>query len=441
MKEDLFAGYREYVRENPGEFSRKYRSAREKVKESSARYLGQPIDFLFQPMFLTGEDLGRLKEVIAKLTAILDKTVDHYRKDKEFREAFPFTDLEEDLILVEPGYDNPYPIGRFDVFFDFAGQIQFCEFNTDGSAGMNESRVLQKVFRASEGLGFLDERYEVSTYSPMENLIDTVLKDYRDFTGVRGDPETVAIVDFEEEGISSEFREFKKRFEERGMDCLIADPRELTYSSGELIYESRRIDLVYRRATTRKVVNRADQVEDFLRAYREGAVPVVGGFSSQIIHNKSLFAILQEDRYTGYLSGEEKEFLDRHLPGTYIYDRHPDEVREKLTKHKDDYLLKPFDKFAGHGVYVGREMDRTEWEEKLESLAGQDYIAQEFCSVPEKDFLYFENGEPSFQKFGYLIGLYLYNQELSGLYTRAGRENVIASLVECFTLPTFVVDG
>lgn len=441
MNENLFSRYREYVENNPGEFARKYRRARDMVKESSARYLGQPIDFLLQPMFLSGEDLERLRKVIDKLTAILDKTVDHYRNNSAFREVFPFTELEEELILADPGYGNPYPIGRFDVFFDPKGKLQFCEFNTDGSAGMNEARVLQKVFLELGVLDFLGGDYELSTYSPMENLVDAVLENYRNFSGASGDPQTVAIVDFEGEGISSEFREFRRKFENRGIDCIIADPRELAFSSGELVHDSERIDLVYRRATTRKVIDRADEVEGFIRAYLDGAVPVVGGFSSQIVHNKSLFAILQEEEYTDYLNGEEKEFLNRHLPETYIYDRHPDEVRKKLAEKKDAYLLKPFDKFAGHGVYVGREMDRTDWEEKLEDLAGQNYIAQAFCDVPERDFLYFEDGKPGFQKFGHLIGLYLYNQELSGLYTRAGRENVIASLVECFTLPTFVIES
>jgi len=441
VNENLFRRYQEYVENNKEQFARNYRHAREKLKESSARYLGQPIDFLLQPMFLSGAGIEALGKVIDKLTAILDKTVNQYRNNPAFREVFPFTELEEELILSDSGYGNPYPIGRFDVFFDLDGRIQFCEFNTDGSAGMNEARVLQQVFLELGVLDFLNSDNDISTYSPMENLVDTLLENYRNFPGAFGDPQTVAIVDFEGEGISSEFREFRRKFEDRGMDCIIADPRELAYSAGELVHESERIDLVYRRATTRSVVDRADEVEGFLRAYLDGAVPVVGGFSSQIVHNKSLFAILQEDEYTDYLDGEEKEFLNRHLPETYIYDRHPDEVRKKLAEKKDAYLLKPFDKFAGHGVYVGREMDRTDWEEKLEDLAGQNYIAQAFCDVPGRDFLYFQDGEAGFQEFGFLIGLYLYNQELSGLYTRAGRENVIASLVECFSLPTFIVES
>lgn len=441
MKADeLFARYEDVARNKPEEFVNAYKVAKEKVEDSTASYLGEPIDFLFQPMFLSQGDLEAVKEVLEGLTGILDKTVRQYREDKTFRDVFPFTEEEEELVLADPGYGNPYPIGRFDVFFDFAGNLQFCEFNTDGSAGMNEARVLQRIIGDSRALDVVPDGYEAFAYSPMENLIDKVLKNYRDFPGSTGDPETIAIVDFEGEGISSEFREYQRKFRERGHDTVIADPRELEYTSGKLLYDSREIELVYRRATTRKVVDRLEEVRDFTRAYREGAVPVVGGFSSQIVHNKALFAILQEDDFTGYLNEREKEFVHNHLPDTYIYDRHPGEVRERLLENKDKYLLKPFDKFAGHGVYVGRDLGGEEWRERLAEVAGKNYIAQEFCDVPKKDLLYVDEGELSFQEFGYLIGLYLYNQELGGLYTRAGRENVIASLVECFSLPTFVVE-
>jgi len=104
-------------------------------------------------------------------------------------------------------------------------------------------------------------------------------------------------------------------------------------------------------------------------------------------------------------------------------------------------LLKPFDWFAGHGVYVGKDYSPGEWKKKVDEVEGKNYIAQEFCDVPEKEFVYIEDGDLRFEKFGYLVGLFLYNQEINGLYTRVGRENVIASLVECFTLPNFVVGG
>ena len=437
--EKLFQKFRREVQANPEEFLRDYDRVEKEVAESSARYLGEPIDFLYQPMFFSPEDVSWIEQILSRLNEILAKTVEEYRTNEEFREVFPFSRVMEDLILADPGYSNPYPMARFDVFYDYDAGLQFCEFNTDGSAGMNEARVLQEAIGNSKAMAWLGDDYDFSYYRPMENWVDKIIANYREFAGGSDEPETIAIVDFEEEGIASEFREFQNIFEEHGYNTIIRDPRELSYDGSHLHDGSDRIDLVYRRATTRKMVDRHEEIEEFLTAYKEGKVCVVGGFTSQIVHNKALFAILQEEEYTDFLDEEVREFVNKYFPLSRIFRNGDRKLRRRLLEERESFLLKPFDKFAGHGVYVGEDFAADEWKEKVAEVQGENYIAQEFCDVPQKEFLYVNDGELSFENFGYLTGLYLYNQELSGLYTRAGRENVIASLVECFTLPNFVV--
>lgn len=438
--EELLTEFREQVKSKPEEFIKDYNRVKREVENSSARYLGEPIDFLYQPVFFSTENIEWITGILDKLTGILDKTIEKYRTEKRFRKVFPFSKRTEQLILADPGYDNSFPMARFDVFYDCNCGLQFCEFNTDGSAGMNEARVLQHVISRSKAVEWLEEDYEVSYYNPMENWIDTILGIYREFTGPGQPPKTIAIVDFEREGVTSEFREFQNMFKNRGYRAIICDPRNLDYDGENLLSGSDKIDLVYRRATTQKIVERYEEVEDFLNAYRDQNVCVVGGFTSQIVHNKALFAILQEKDYTEFLDEEEVEFIRKYFPLSRIFRAEDSSLRRKLVNEKDRFLLKPFDKFAGHGVYVGRDFNSNEWENKVEEVQGDGYIAQEFCNVPKEEFLYVNDGNLSFEEFGYLTGLFLYNEELSGLYTRAGRENVIASLVECFTLPNFVVE-
>jgi glutathionylspermidine synthase len=439
--EELFSMFREDVGSRPEEFIDEYKRVEKEIENSSARYMGEPINFLFQPVFFSEEDLAWLESVLSQLTNILFKTVEEYRTNKSFRRVFPFSKRTEELVLADPGYENPFPMARFDVFYDYDEGLKFCEFNTDGSAGMNEARVLQNAVYGSKALDFLPDDCEVNYYTPMENWIDNIIGIYHEYAGEERDPETLAIVDFQGEGINSEFKEYKERFEKRGYNAVIQDPRELSYDGQNLMAGSEKIDLVYRRATTHKIIERYEEVEPFLDAYRDGNVCVVGGFTSQIVHNKSLFAILQEPEYTDFMTAEEEEFVKRHFPLSRIFHEGDRSLREKLIEDKEKFLLKPFDKFAAHGVYVGDDFDQDEWEEKVDEVQGNDYIAQEYCDVPKKEFLYVDDDELSFEEFGYLIGLFMYNQEVNGLYTRVGRENVIASLVECFTLPNFLVEN
>ncbi len=437
--EELLSRFREDVKSRPEEFIEDYQTVKREVEDSSARYLGETIDFLYQPMFFTPKDLTWIEGVLVKLTGILNKTVEEYRTDPNFRRVFPFSKKTEELILADPGYENPFPMARFDIFYNYNEGLKFCEFNTDGSAGMNEARVLQNSLYHSKAMNCIPDDCEIEYYTPMENWIDKIVDIYHEFAGEEVDPETVAIVDFEGEGINSEFQEYRKKFENRGYRTIIQDPRELEYDGNNLLAGSTWVDLVYRRATTHKIVERYEEIEPFLEAYKDGSVCVVGGFTSQIIHNKALFAILQEEDYTDFLTEEEKEFITKYFPVSRIFHEGDSSLRDRLIERKNQFLLKPFDKFAGHGVYVGEDYEVAEWEKKVNEARKKDYIAQEFCDVPEKEFLYVKDGEINFEKFGYLVGLFLYEQELNGLYTRVGRENVIASLVECFSLPNFLV--
>ena len=439
--EELLSLFREDVESRPDEFLQDYNKVKKEVEDSSARYMGEPIEFLYQPIFFTQDDLSWIEGVLTELTEILNKTLEKYQSDEDFRRIFPFSKKTEELILADPGYENPFPMARFDIFYDYDGGLKFCEFNTDGSAGMNEARVLQDALYRSRALDAVPEDCEINYYNPMENWIDTIVDIYHEYTGEVKAPESIAIVDFQGEGINSEFQEYKKRFEERGYKTIIQDPRELEYDGENLLADSERVDLVYRRATTHKIIERYEEVEPFLNAYRDGNVCVVGGFTSQIVHNKALFAILQEESYTDFLSEEEKDFIEEYIPFSRIFHEGDSALKNKLIEEKDKFLLKPFDKFAGHGVYVGADYEIEEWKKKVRKAQGKNYIAQEFCDVPEKEFFYVKDGEYSFEKFGYLIGLFLYKQEINGLYTRVGRENVIASLVECFTLPNFLVEN
>ena len=49
------------------------------------------------------------------------------------------------MTLVPTGYAQLIPLARVDVFFDEeTGDYQFCELNTDGSAGMRMEACLRQ---------------------------------------------------------------------------------------------------------------------------------------------------------------------------------------------------------------------------------------------------------------------------------------------------------
>jgi glutathionylspermidine synthase len=438
---DLFEAYEKKIRENPERYIDDYHQAVKNVADSSAWYKGEPVKFLYQPMFFTKEDIEIFKELTSQMTIILNKVIDEYMSNPIFRRYFRFPSEMEKLILAGSGYSSRFPIARYDIFYPYSEDFKFCEINGDGSSSMNESRELHRIIKESRALDGIIDKNRLYDYELFDSWIDVLLACYREFTGGTGaEKPVIAIMDFDGEGIVSEFEIFKNRMIERGHTTFICDPRELKYINGKLYYGSQKIDLIYRRATTTRIVDNIDSIKDFVRAYLDRAVCVVGGFSSQIIHNKIIFAILHDEKATPFLNESKREFIKRHIPHTVLLEPEDPELIENLLQNKDRYVLKPLDSFAAHGVYIGKDYDRQEWHRLVCEAKNSPYLVQELCSIPQINMLTFENGKLFFEKYNYITGLFMYDQKFSGLYSRAGRKNIIASVAESFTLPNFVAE-
>lgn len=438
--DQLFSHYKNLIQQEPQKYIEDYKEIKKTVDNSSAIYDGEPVQFLYQPVFYTEKEVSFLKKVTARLSAILKQVIEHYLNDAEFRSYFPFPRLMEELILVDPGYEQSFPMARFDIFYG-PETLKFCELNTDGTSGMNEARVIQNCFQKSQIINDLSDEYSFRTYELFYSWIEALTENYRAYGGCPEDNPGLAIVDFAGEGVESEFEEFQKRFQKQGYRVWICDPRELEYRKKALYYKNQQVDVIYRRATTSRLLEEAGDIEDLLKAYRQGDVCMVGGFVSQIIHNKVIFSILHDENKVDFLDSEDREFIAEHIPYTALFDYGDRAQRREVLNNKDHYIIKPCDWFACHGVHVGADYTADEWADIIEGIKDEDYIVQEFCPPPRREMLTINpEGDWFFEEYNILTGIYLYNNTFQGIYNRAGRENIIGSVVESFTLPAFIKD-
>lgn len=425
--------YIDLIMKNPKKYYEDYKQALEKVSNSTAIYKGKPVPFLAHPMFVTENELTHFQKIGDMMISITNKLTKAYLEDGEFRKLFGFSKLLEDLIMVENGYDINVPVGRFDIFFKDYDNFKFCELNTDGSSAMNEDNQLAQILLETEALKDFGKEYELSYFELFLSWVDESIEIYNKYTKDNNKP-NVAIVDFIESATTFEFEEFKKAYEQRGYNCIIVDPRDLTYKDGNLYHEDYKIDLVYRRIVTFELIQRSSEIEDFIKAYRDKAVCVIGSIKSQIVHNKIVFKILHDDYTLDLLSEEERDFVKKHIPLTGIF-AGDKEVFQEVLNNKEKYIMKPFDLNASRGVYTGRDFSQEEWEVKLKDSWESDYLYQEYCDPYTRDFIVYKNGEAVVKEFKQIIGLFLYNEKLAGLYTRIGENNIISGLTEYYTLP------
>lgn len=436
--DDLFEQYKADILNQPERYISEYKNVKQRVKHSPAIYKGQPVKFLYQPFFFTDEDIQRFRDLVKTFGGILEKVIQRYIMEPDYRKHFGFSSFLEELILKDPGYLHPFPMARFDVFYHKDGSFQFCELNADGSSGMVESRELDQIIYDSLALDRYKEDYDFHTFELFDSWIDTLIENYHQFSKSKKSPQ-VAIVDFFEDKPPSEFIEFQKAFEKRGYSTIIVDPRKLELKENHLYYKDFRIDCIYRRAVTWEVEKHQEEVQDFVNAYLQGKVCVVGSFRSQIIHNKIIFSVLHDEQATDFLTLEDRQFINKHIPYTVFFDPKEPRLLEMILKNKDRYVLKPSDKYACHGVSVGKDYLSEQWRQFAEEELDEAYLIQEFCNVPTMEMAVFSKDQVKFQECNYITGLYVYNGKFQGIYHRAGRENIIGSLVEGFSLPNYLV--
>lgn len=433
---DYIKKFTDIIRNDEKTYIEDYKRAVAEVGESSAYYKGKPVTFLYLPMLFDKIDISRFNKLTDTMTSIINKTVEEYRNSESVRDYFDFTPVMKKLVMADPGYNIAVPMARYDIFYHReSGSFQFCEINTDGSSGFNEDTTLRNVMAKSPT--FSKMGLKIHGMELFDSWTDCLLENYHKFKGNDDNKLNIAIVDFDGEGVVSEFEEFIKCFEKRGITAFIADPREFEYKDGRLYLNDVVIDLIYRRAVTARICEEAENISDFIDAYIDGAVCVVGGMVSQLAHNKVFFAIIHDDEFNGYLSETEIKFVKAHVPWTAVIDG---DNAEYIKINKDEMVLKPLDKYAASGVYMGIDENTESWNDKVNEAVKGGYLVQHFCDVPCDYMPVFTDDTVSYIKHNHLVGLYMYNGRHAGFYVRAGKDNVIASIKDSVTLPSFVVD-
>ncbi len=438
----LTSQYLDIIREDQEFYYRDYLRAKEAVARSNAKYKGQPVPFLYEPMFFTDEDIDNFNRISAMVMSIGNKVTDEYISNPDFRPQFKYPKLLEELILVDPGYDLNIPICRFDLFYGGGDRFKFIEINTDGTSGMNEENVFSEIILESEAIKKMegDYGYRIDYFELMDSWVRESLKTYFSYKKAVENP-TIAIVDFEETGITAEFEEMQKAYERAGYDCYIIDPRDFSYEDGQLLFEGKKIDMIYRRIVTVEFIEKSSQIEALIEAYRDENICLIGSLRTQILHNKIIFKVLH-DRANNYLFTEEElDFIKDHIPYTHEFkgDR---SLYDRLEENKDAYIIKPIDSFASQGVFAGRDYSKEEWQEKLDYAWDNEYLCQEFIDPYKREFVEFDQeGKMKVNDFNMNVGVYIYNESFAGVYTRISQANIIFGREGYYSIPNLWVRG
>ena len=105
-----------------------------------------------------------------------------------------------------------------------------------------------------------------------------------------------------------------------------------------------------------------------------------------------------------------------------------------MVANKDKYILKPIQGYASHGIYVGKEHTKKEFEKILEEIKNKNYIYQEYYTVSPMKFIKMEKEKAKLENFSYVTGLFAYNKKFIAPYMRIGNAAMISSAREYYVV-------
>ncbi len=387
------------------------------------------------PKFYTQKDKKIFTSIVDTMYQIFSKVIKAYRNDEEIRKIFGFSKELEELILLKPRYDSLIPICRVDIFYDEkTKKFGFCEFNTDGTSAMNENKRLNDFLSLNNAFMALDTDFEIMEL--VNTWVDAFLKICQTDPKL-GNMPNIAIVDFLDKAYLNELYVFERVFKEKGYQCEVVDIRSLEYRDHKLwsTKSGMQVDVIYRRAVTKDVMDNLELVKDFIDAIKADDVSIIGSFQTQLIHHKCINQVLLHPLMQKYLTQEEVAYIEKHLPKTYDLTK---DVADMIKEDKNRWIIKPKDSYAAKGVWAGVDLNTEEWKNEVNHCTDKDYIAQEYITPYKTENIDLVNYD-DYQMYSNLTGLYVYDGQFAGVYSRLSDSGIISTQYNEKTIPTLFI--
>jgi uncharacterized circularly permuted ATP-grasp superfamily protein len=346
-------------------------------------------------------------------------------------------------LAVDPG-EPDVVVSRLDAFLTPAGP-RFIEINSDAPAGFGYSDRMARVFSELPVFRAFARETRLAYQPSEEGLIQAVLGAVRDPGAGRPG---VAIADWVDVKTRADQEILREAFAARGVDCFLADPREMAVAGGRLRAGSRVVDVVYRRVVLSELLKREDEVRPFLSAYREGLVPFVNSFRCRLSEDKAFLALLTDETFASLLSEGEREFVGRVTPWTRkveerrtLKDGREIDLLPHVRENRRGLVLKPAHGYGGESVLVGDDTEPARWERAIEAGLAEPWVVQERVTIPEEPFPVFSGGRLAFEFLKVNTNPFYVTGAEVGAVTRVSRSSVINVSAGGGSVPIFVVDS
>lgn len=409
---------------------------------------GRRLSPYLRPHFVREDDFARICRICETVWSAIQKVKDAAVADPKIVDDLGLTDIERDLVAIDPGYTAVSPTSRLDSFLT-ASAYSFVELNGESPAGIAYADAAYDIFSSLPVMKEFGEEYNLRPLYGRQFMLDVLLESYEEYLGRKPErPPRIAIVDLAGVPTVKEFELFREFFEQAGYPAIICTPQELEFANNRLSCAGQEIDIVYKRLLVNEYLPIINEYPALLNAYRAGAICMVNSFRSKLIHKKALFAVLTDRRYARLFTETELDAIRSHVPWTRIvrdeqsdYHEGPVDLLEFIRTNSNRLVLKPNDDYGGHGITIGWNADESQWNDAIQSaLANGDYLVQERVPTARETFPALTNdGRVEFAEQLVDLDPLLFNGKVGSAFTRLSATELANVSSGGGMVPTYII--
>lgn len=411
---------------------------------------GRRLTPYLRPHFVTQEDWSRITTTCETIFGALQKVKDAAVVDDRILDELGVTEIERELVRIDPGYAHVSPTSRLDSFLA-EDAYSYVELNGESPAGIAYSDSASEIFTNLPVMKKFAESYKLTALEGRSKMLACLLRCYDEFCGGKADRKpTIAIIDLKDLPTLKEFELFKEYFESQGYASIICSPDELEFNGSRLSSDGTEIDIVYKRLLVNEYLPIMDEHSALLDAYRAGAICMVNSFRGKLVHKKAIFAVLTNERYAHLFSDSENTAINFHVPWTRMFREEKTQYRtfgidlvEWTRSNSSKLVLKPNDDYGGHGIYIGWNSSESEWDDAIKvALTDGDYLVQERVRTAKEMFPMITDDAGNWEMTEQLVDLdpLLFLGKVGSAFTRLSSTELANVSSGGGMVPTFIIN-
>jgi hypothetical protein len=420
----------------------------EGLEKAKLVFGGRRLSPYLRPHFVTETDFARICQICETVWSAIQKVKDAAVADVNVVDDLGLTEIERELVAIDPGYTAVSPTSRLDSFLTKTA-YSFVELNGESPAGIAYADAAYDIFSSLPVMKQFAVEYNVRAMYGKQFMLDVLISSYEEYLGRKAErAPRIAIVDLAGVPTVKEFELFREFFERSGYPSVICTPQELEFRDNRLSVAGQEIDIVYKRLLVNEYLPIIREYPALLDAYRAGAICMVNSFRSKLIHKKALFAVLTDPKHAELFTDNELAAIRAHVPWTrMVKDEHTDyfgrevNLLDFIRADGERLVLKPNDDYGGHGITIGWNVDQRGWDDAINNaLADGDYLVQERVPTARETFpALTDDGRVEFAEQLVDLDPLLFNGKVGSAFTRLSSTELANVSSGGGMVPTYIV--